>query len=200
MNSRLGIVGGLSILGTTGIVIPYSCASWIASIRQGIDVARAAGKTHLAATTGRGSERAVARLLGLDEVALIDMGDFAGGVLKHLRDHPVARLTLAGGFAKIGKLARGHLDLHSGASRVDFAYLSERLARLGADPSLIEATAEANTANQVLEMARAAGLALGDRIAAEARETALATLAGRIAVEVVIFDRKGEVVGRAGFA
>ncbi len=200
MNSRLGIVGGLSILGTTGIVIPYSCASWIASIRQGIDVARAAGKTHLAAATGRGSERAVARLLGLDEVALIDMGDFAGGVLKHLRDHPVARLTLAGGFAKIGKLARGHLDLHSGASRVDFAYLSERLARLGADPSLIEATAEANTANQVLEMARAAGLALGDRIAAEARETALATLAGRIAVEVVIFDRKGEVVGRAGFA
>jgi cobalt-precorrin-5B (C1)-methyltransferase len=200
MNPRLGIVGGLSILGTTGIVIPYSCASWIASIRQGIDVARAAGTTHLAAATGRGSERAIRDLYDLDEVALIDMGDFAGGVLKHLRDHPVARLTLAGGFAKIGKLARGNLDLHSGASRVDFAYLAARLARLGGEAALVEAAAAANTANQVLEMARAAGLALGDAVAAEARETALATLAGRVAVEVVIFDRKGEVVGRAGFA
>ncbi|MDP6707874.1 MAG: cobalt-precorrin-5B (C(1))-methyltransferase [Alphaproteobacteria bacterium] len=199
MNGRLGIVGGLSILGTTGIVIPYSCASWIASIRQGIEVARAAGENHLAAATGRGSERAVRRLYGLDEVALIDMGDFAGGVLKHLRDRPVARLTLAGGFAKIGKLAQGHLDLHSGASRVDFDYLAARLERLGAAPTLVATTTAANTANQVLEMGRQAGLALGDSIAAEARETALATLAGRTAVEVLIFDRKGEVVGRAGF-
>src|SRR5579872_6766605 len=89
MNARLGIVGGLSILGTTGIVVPYSCASWIHAIHRGIDVARAAGLEHIAAATGSTSERAVQSLYGMPEHALIDMGDFAGGTLKYLRSHPV---------------------------------------------------------------------------------------------------------------
>jgi cobalt-precorrin-5B (C1)-methyltransferase len=82
LNGRLGIVGGLSILGTTGIVVPYSCAAWIASIQRGIDVARAAGLLHIAGATGASSEAAVAKLYGLPEIALIDMGDFVGGMLK----------------------------------------------------------------------------------------------------------------------
>ena len=127
MNARLGIVGGLSILGTTGIVVPYSCASWIHSIQRGIDVARAAGLDHIAAATGATSERAVQRLYALPDHALIDMGDFVGGTLKYLRRHPVGRLTLAGGFAKMAKLAAGHLDLHSSKSRVDPATLAEML-------------------------------------------------------------------------
>src|SRR6185437_7560392 len=84
---------------------PYSCAAWIHSIHRGIDVARAAGLEHLAASTGSTSEKAVQRLFGLPEIALIDMGDFVGGTLKYLRRHKVARLTLAGGFAKLAKLA-----------------------------------------------------------------------------------------------
>src|ERR1700687_2467243 len=87
LNGRLGIVGGLSILGTTGIVVPYSCSAWIHSIQRGIDVARAAGFEHIAAATGTTSERAVQRLYDLPEAALIDMGDFAGGTLKYLRRH-----------------------------------------------------------------------------------------------------------------
>jgi cobalamin biosynthesis protein CbiD len=86
LNGRLGIVGGLSVLGTTGIVIPYSCSSWIHSIHRGIDVARAAGRAHIAAATGATSEAAVRRLYGLPEIALIDMGDFVGGMLKFLRE------------------------------------------------------------------------------------------------------------------
>src|SRR5437870_4164752 len=85
MNARLGILGGLSILGTTGVVIPYSCSSWIHSIRSGIDVARAMGVTHIAGATGATSESAVQKLYGLPETALIDMGDFVGGMLKYLR-------------------------------------------------------------------------------------------------------------------
>src|SRR5216683_6872474 len=119
MNARLGIIGGLSVLGTTGIVVPYSCASWIHAIHRGIDVARAAGLDHIAAATGATSERAVQRLYRFPEHALIDMGDFVGGTLKYLRSHPVGRLTIAGGFAKLVKLAAGHLDLHSSRSRVD---------------------------------------------------------------------------------
>src|SRR6202049_3047569 len=135
MNARLGIVGGLSVLGTTGIVVPYSCSSWIHAIHRGIDVARAAGLDHVAAATGATSERAVQQLYDLPEHALIDMGDFVGGTLKYLRRHPVAQLTLAGGFAKLAKLAAGHLHLHSSRSRVDGAALADVLAGLGADPA-----------------------------------------------------------------
>jgi cobalt-precorrin-5B (C1)-methyltransferase len=111
-NPRLGIRGGLSILGTTGIVHPFSCSAWIASIHRGVDVARAAGLPHLAGCTGSTSEDAVRRLHDLPLEAMIDMGDFVGGLLKYLRDHPVPRLTIGGGFAKMVKLAQGALDLH----------------------------------------------------------------------------------------
>ena len=118
-NARLGIMGGLSIMGTTGIVIPYSCSSWIHSIHRGIDVARAAGIGHVAASTGRTLERTVQKLYDLPDVALIDMGDFVGGTLKYLRAHSIPRVTLAGGFAKMAKLAAGHLDLHSSRSKIE---------------------------------------------------------------------------------
>ena len=101
LNARLGIVGGLSILGTTGIVVPYSCSAWIHSIHRGIDVARAAGVQHIAGSTGDTSERAVQKLYDLPDLALIDMGDFVGGMLKYVRRHPVDRVTIAGGVAKM---------------------------------------------------------------------------------------------------
>ncbi len=198
MNGRLGIVGGLSILGTTGIVVPYSCAAWIASIQRGIDVARAAGLTHVAACTGHRSEQAVTARYGFCEQALIDMGDFAGGTLKHLRRQPIARLSLCGGFAKFGKLARGLLDLHSKRGSVDLDWLADQLARLGAAPDLIAQTRSANTAAQVLGLAQAAGIPLADHVASLARATALATLDGApVAVEVLITDRQGAIVGAA---
>src|SRR6516225_6158297 len=132
MNARLGIIGGLSILGTTGIVVPYSCASWVHSIHRGIDVARAAGLDHIAAATRATSERAVQRLYDLPDHALIDMGDFVGGMLKYLRRHPVPRVTVAGGMGKITKLGQGLLDLHSRRGEVDLAWLAARAS----DPAL----------------------------------------------------------------
>src|SRR5690606_35483592 len=126
-NPRLGILGGLSILGTTGIVVPYSCSAWIASIHCGIDVARAAGLTPVAGATGNTSEQAVQRLHNLPEIALLDMGDFVGGLLKYLRSHPVPRVTIAGGPGKMTKLAQGLLDLHSKRGSVDLPVLA-RLA------------------------------------------------------------------------
>ncbi|CAM5384636.1 Cobalt-precorrin-5B C(1)-methyltransferase [Streptomyces antimycoticus] len=123
-NPRLGILGGLSILGTTGIVVPYSCSAWIDSIRRGVDVARAAGRRHVAGCTGSTSQKVAVAVHGLPQDALLDMGDFAGAVLKHLRRHPVDRLTVAGGFAKLSKLAAGHLDLHSARSQVDKGFLA----------------------------------------------------------------------------
>src|SRR5256885_1921160 len=174
MNARLGILGGLSVLGTTGIVVPYSCASWIHAIHRGIDVARAAGLDHIAAATGATSERAVQLLYDLPEHALIDMGDFVGGTLKYLRRRPVARLTLAGGFAKLAKLAAGHLDLHSARSRVDLTWLAGMLAELGADATTRELARAAGGAAEILAIAGDTQEALARGVAMRAREVALA--------------------------
>jgi len=198
MNARLGIAGGLSVLGTTGVVVPYSCSSWIHAIQRGIDVARAAGIEHIGAATGTTSERAVQRLYAFPEAALIDMGDFVGGTLKYLRRHPVPRLTLAGGFAKIAKLANGHLDLHSSRSRLDPGALADVLAGLGADPATLAAAAAAGSAGAILELAGNRRTTLAAAIGRRAREVALATLSGSTAVEVAIVDRSGDFLARVG--
>ena len=199
-NPRLGITGGISILGTTGIVHPFSCSAWIASIHRGIDVARASHLTHIAACTGSTSEAGVQRLYELPEVAFIDMGDFAGGMLKYLRRHPLPRLTIGGGFGKLSKLAAGFGDLHSGRSQVDRGLLAELLATLQAAPAMIARAREANTANEILDMAQKDGLALGDAVALRARDEALKITEGALEIEVVVFDREGKPAGRAPFA
>jgi len=197
-NPRLGILGGLSILGTTGVVIPYSCSAWIHSIHRGIDVALATGLDHVAGATGRTSEVTVQKLHGLSDGAMLDMGDFAGGMLKYLRRHPVPRVTIGGGFGKLVKLAQGEMDLHSSRSQVDHAVLAGLARDAGADAALVDAVAGATSAGEVLGLAQAAGVPLADVVAARAREAALAVLSGGVAIDVVVIDRAGAIVGRAG--
>jgi cobalt-precorrin-5B (C1)-methyltransferase len=200
LNGRLGIVGGLSILGTTGIVVPYSCSAWIHSIHSGIDVARAAGLTHIVGATGANSEAGAQKLYNLPEIALIDMGDFVGGMLKYLRRHPVPRVTIAGGVAKISKLAQGLTDLHSKRGEVNLSALAELARAAGGSAELHDRIATANTAAQAFALAAAAGVALGDKIARVAQETAARVVAGcEIAVEIAVFDRDRNLVGRAPF-
>ncbi|WP_030792246.1 cobalt-precorrin-5B (C(1))-methyltransferase [Streptomyces sp. NRRL S-920] len=197
-NPRLGILGGLSILGTTGIVVPYSCSAWIDSIRRGVDVARAAGRTHVAGCTGSTSEKTVVAEHGLPEDALLDMGDFAGAVLKYVRRHPVDRLTICGGFAKLSKLAAGHLDLHSARSQVDKGFLAELARAGGASDALAREVAAANTGLEALRLCEAANVPLGDLVATRARDEALGVLRGApVAVDVICIDRAGTVVGRS---
>ncbi len=198
LNGRLGIVGGLSILGTTGIVIPYSCSSWIHSIRSGIDVARAIGLTHVAGATGATSEAAVQKLYGLTEPALIDMGDFVGGMLKYIRAHPLPRVTIAGGVAKMTKLAQGLLDLHSKRGAVDLAALAGFANAAGGSAELQARILAANTAAEAFALAQAEGVALGDVVARAARDVAARVVEGKgVAVDVVVVDRAGNLVGRA---
>ncbi|MCY4589937.1 MAG: cobalt-precorrin-5B (C(1))-methyltransferase [Alphaproteobacteria bacterium] len=197
-NPRLGIMGGLSVLGTSGIVVPYSCSAWIHSIRRGIDVARATGTRHVGAATGSTSETATRLHHGLDETAMIDMGDFAGGMLKYLRSHPVPRLTIGGGFAKLTKLAQGALDLHSSRSQVDFSRLAALARDCGASPATVNDIHCASSASRVLELARSGDAPLADAVAAAARNTALDALGqSPVAVEVLIFDRDGKLAGEA---
>ncbi|WP_102107795.1 cobalt-precorrin-5B (C(1))-methyltransferase [Oceaniglobus roseus] len=186
-NPRLGIEGGLSILGTTGVVRPFSCAAWIASIHRGIDVARAAGLTHVAGCTGAQSEAAVQKLHGLPDHAMLDMGDFVGGMVKYLVRHPVAHLTVGGGIGKLTKLAQGARDLHSSRSRVDFA----RLALLSDNP-------EVATATTALHALTIAGPPLARAVAEQAkRELETMVEETGITVDVVVTDRAGQILARA---
>ncbi|RMB61637.1 cobalt-precorrin-5B (C(1))-methyltransferase [Tessaracoccus antarcticus] len=195
-NPRIGIVDGLSVLGTTGVVVPYSCSAWIDSIRRGVDVARAAGLQHLAGCTGSTSERVATELFGLPTLALLDMGDFAGAVLKYVSRHPVERLSLVGGFAKLSKLANGHLDLHSHRTSIDTAHLSALARDGGAGEELQRGIRGSTTAMAALQLAAAAGVPLGDLVALAARDHAVTVLRGApVDIDVTCIDRAGAVVG-----
>ena len=185
-NPRLGIKGGISILGTTGIVRPFSCAAWIASIHRGIDVARADGLTHVAGCTGATSEATVQKLYGLPDHAMLDMGDFAGGMLKYLAKHPIDQVTIGGGIGKMTKLAQGAMDLHSARSQVDFAALAEL--------SGVPEVAKANTALEAYEIA-------GSPLAKAAAHKAMAHVQSAypgITFDIVVIDRAGKIIGQAG--
>lgn len=186
-NPRLGIVGGLSVLGTTGVVRPFSCAAWIASIHRGVDVARAGGQDHVAGCTGATSERVVQALHSLPDHAMLDMGDFAGGMLKYLARHPVAHVTIGGGIGKMTKLAQGALDLHSGRSRVDFAALATMAG--------VPAVADANTALEAYEIA---GQPLAQAVADQALAQVCHGFGGDMQFDIVVIDRAGTILAKAG--
>ena len=107
------------------------------------------------------------------------MGDFAGGTLKYLRDHPIARVTIAGGPAKMAKLAQGRLDLHSKRGAVDLEALAERVAEVGGAASLAEAIASANSGLHAFELAQAAGFDLAALVAEGAWRRRRASSPGR---------------------
>ena len=203
MNPRLGILGGLSILGTTGIVRPFSCAAYIASIHQGIDVARANLITHIAATTGNSSEEAIKSHYQLDDMALIEMGDFVGAVLKHVKKVEQAdaiqltKLSICGGFGKISKLAQQHMDLNSRASSIDLNALASLAATLGASEELQQKMANANTSVEALSFAQEQNLALANAICQQALDFARQYIPHHIELEVWAIDRKGQFVGKA---
>jgi cobalt-precorrin-5B (C1)-methyltransferase len=160
-------------------------------------VARATGLTHVAGATGRTSETAVRALYDLPETALLDMGDFVGGTLKYLRIHPVPRVTIAGGIAKITKLAQGMLDLHSARGRVEFGALAEVARDCGGSEELARRIVSANTTPEAFALAASEGIHLGDAVAARAWQVAAEVLAGAdTELDIVIFDREGKLAGR----
>ncbi len=155
----------------------------------------------MAGSTGSTSEAAIQKLHGLPEIALIDMGDFVGGMLKYIRRHKLAKVTIAGGFAKMTKLGQGLLDLHSKRGAVDLDWLAARFVEAGGDAALSQRIRAANTALEALEIcARAAGIDLGAVVAEAAWAAAAKALRDpKIALEVAIFDRAGALLARTPF-
>lgn len=198
LNARLGIEGGISILGTTGIVKPYSTSAFRASVAQGIDVAAAQGIRHVVLTTGGRSETYARRLLpGLPEAAFVQMGDFVGFALRGCAERGIRKVTVCGMIGKLSKLADGRRQTHAAGSQVNTRLLA-RLARAkGAGKALAAEIGAANTARHALELAAAGGVpGLADAVAERAARHAERFAGGGVTVEVVLTDFEGVVLGR----
>jgi cobalt-precorrin-5B (C1)-methyltransferase len=199
LNGRLGIVGGLSILGTSGLVIPYSTAAWRASVEQAVDVAAANGQRHLVLSTGSRSEKYAQALLPLPEIAFVEMGEFTGQALRRCARRGVDRATLVGMVGKMSKIAQGHMMTHVAGNQVDLGFLATVAADCGADGTLQEAIRAANTARHFQELALAAGLrGVFDRLAALVCDQCRTLVHGALAVDCLLFDFDGSVLGQAG--
>ena len=197
MNPRLGIDGGISILGTTGIVRPFSCSAYIASIHQAIDVARSNGLGQVACCTGGTSETAARQCFGLGDMALIEMGDLFGAALKYLRQNPIPAVALMSGFGKLSKFARGHLDTHSRKCAIDLDALAAEAADLGAGEALMAQITAANTSLEALAACQEVGVPLAERLCTRAWDQADRLLPAGTELTVCAVDRQGQVVGEA---
>jgi len=199
-NARLGIVGGISILGTTGIVRAMSTAAWRASVLQAVDVAAANSVRHLVLTTGGRTEKfAQCRYPELPEMAFVEMGIFTGDSLKRAAERGVPRVSLCAMIGKLAKTAAGKMQTHVAGNQVDTAFLAQVARELGASEELASAIATANTARHVQELVEAAGFsAFFPRLCALAAEQCTAVVANKVAIEVVLFDFGGRVLATAG--
>jgi cobalt-precorrin-5B (C1)-methyltransferase len=158
-NARLGIIGGISILGTTGIVRPFSTASWRASVEQAISVLAAQGETTAVLCTGGRTEKAAMALLpGLPEVCFIEVGDFTGAALRRAVACGVSRIVFAGMAGKLAKLAGGVLMTHYTRSRVPHDLLADITRAAGGTPGLAAQVEAANSARHAAELWDEAGL------------------------------------------
>jgi cobalt-precorrin-5B (C1)-methyltransferase len=189
-NARLGILGGISILGTTGVVRPFSTASWLASVEQAVDVLAAQGEPTVVLSTGGRTERAARTLLpALPEVCFVEVGDFTGAALRRARANGLAEVAFVGMAGKLAKLAGGVLMTHYTRSRVDLGLLADITAEAGGDEALVAAVAAANTGRHAYDLWRAAGLdRAGDLLCERVAANLAAFAEGALAVRVALVD------------
>jgi cobalt-precorrin-5B (C1)-methyltransferase len=196
-NPRLGIVGGISILGTTGIVVPYSTAAWRASVTQEIDVAISQGIKELVLSVGARGERLARRLLPLPEEAFVEIGPFFGDALRHCVRVGVQKVTLASMIGKLAKFAAGNESVHSTSSSQDFAYLADLARTVGAEDALIKQISQANTAQEVSSLVADWGLCgFHPAICRRAWDFASILVRGALTLEVYLMSQEGQILGQ----
>ncbi|MPZ65251.1 MAG: cobalt-precorrin-5B (C(1))-methyltransferase [Pseudonocardiaceae bacterium] len=199
-NRRLGIEGGISILGTTGIVRPFSTASWRASVEQAVQIMGAQHIPTLVLATGGRTERGAMRLLPhLPQVAFVEVGDFTGAALRRAVEHGLTEVVFVGMIGKLTKLASGVLMTHYTRSKVDTPLLAEITAAHGGTAEQAEEIRAAPTARRAYEVWESAGLlrSCGDDVCARVADTLrrFSAEAGReLAARVAMVDFTGERV------
>ena len=199
LNGRLGILGGISILGTRGTVVPFSSSAYMASIVQAISVARAAGCDHVVVTTGGRSEKfGMAEYPALPEEAFIEMGDFVGFTLKHCKRLGIKRVSLVGMMGKFSKVAQGVMMVHSKSAAIDFNFLAQLATDIGADEETVEQVRAANTASQVGEIMADKGYdAFFHHLCEACCYSSLHHIRGGLTLSTSIYSMQGQLLGRA---
>jgi cobalt-precorrin-5B (C1)-methyltransferase len=197
-NPRLGILGGISILGTTGIVIPYSTSSFAASIRQSIDVSFAMKSFCVVLTTGGRSED-FARKLFHDDIpdhSYIQIGDFVGYSIRQCANKKIKKAIVAGFIGKLTKMAMGVKQTHVKGSHVDMDFLGHMASRCGAEDEIVTRIKTANTARHVAELIDNYGIqGFYDSLCNEVHDQLSSYCDHKVAIDVLMFDFDGKVIG-----
>jgi cobalt-precorrin-5B (C1)-methyltransferase len=197
INARLGLIGGISILGTTGVVRPYSTAAFKASVVQAIDVARERGLSELVLTTGGKSESFAMKLLPhLPEDAFIQMGDFVGTALKHCARRNIRGAVIVGMIGKLSKMADGRMQTHAAGSEVNLELLASLARELGAGEELCAQIGQANTARHALELCSAQNVGIASQVCRRVVGHATRHAGGKLEVKVCLIDFNGALLGQ----
>lgn len=196
INARLGLIGGISILGTTGIVRPYSTAAFKASVTQAIDVACERGLDELVLTTGGKSEAFAMKLFAhLPEDAFIQVGDFVGTALRHCARRHLRCAVIAGMIGKLSKMADGRMQTHAAGSEVNMELLASLAAELGANEALCAQIRQANTARHVLELCLAENIAIASLVCRRVVEHGRRHAGRKLEVHACLVDFNGRLLG-----
>jgi cobalt-precorrin-5B (C1)-methyltransferase len=196
-NPRLGILGGISILGTSGIVIPYSTASFAASIRQSIDVTIAMGNDTVVLTTGGRSEDFSRKIIDLPDHCFVQMGDFSGYTIQQCAKKGIRKAYVAGFIGKLTKMGMGVKQTHVKGSKVDMKFLAEIAKKCNAPSDTVEEIKKANTARHVFEIVSNKNLnGYFDLVCSEVYNQLRKHSENKFVIEVIMFDFDGNVIGR----
>ncbi len=200
-NSRLGVLNGISILGSTGVVQPFSTAAWRASVHLAIDVAATNDLSHLVLSTGTRSEEYARNHLDLPDMAYIEAGIFSGPAMKRCVMRNVRRAAHVGMVGKLSKMAMGYFVTHVAGNQVDTDFLAELATQCGASEDLQDEIRQASSARHFQEIAQANGLLevfpLMCRMVCDESRKQLGDDADALIVDVLCFDFEGNLLGHA---
>ncbi len=196
-NPRIGIVDGISILGTSGIVIPYSTASFAAAIRQQLDVVLSMGDSTVALTTGGRSEDFARKIFDLPDHSFVQFGDFSGYTISQCAKKGMSKAHVCGFIGKFAKMATGVKQTHVKGSKVDMNFLSELAKQCNADKDIIEKIKNANTARNVQEIILENNIdGFFDLICSEVHKQMTSHSENKIPIEIILFNFDGSVLAR----
>ena len=200
-NSRLGVLNGISILGSTGVVQPFSTAAWRASVHLAIDVAATNELPYLVLSTGTRSEEYARKHLDLPDMAYIEAGIFSGPAMKRCVMRDIRRTAHVGMVGKLSKMAMGYFVTHVAGNQVDTGFLAELAAQCGATEVVQEEIRGASSARHFQEIAQANNLLevfpLMCRMVCDESRKQLGEDADALIVDVLCFDFEGNLLGHA---
>ncbi|MEK6981138.1 MAG: cobalt-precorrin-5B (C(1))-methyltransferase [Thermoproteota archaeon] len=196
-NPRIGILNGISILGTSGIVIPFSTASYAASIRQNLDVAIAMGNDTVVLTTGGRSEDFAKKIVDLPEHCFVQMGDFSGYTIQQCARKEIKKAYVVGFIGKLAKMAAGVKQTHVKGSKVDMNFLAELARKCNANERIIESIKTANTARHVSEIIIENNVnGFFEEICNETYKHMRKHSEEKVPLDVILFDFDGNILAR----